>query len=77
MSTQANNQNADASKNSAPLPDTGAHSQENPTSFTTTDASGYPDKHDGLVAHSPPTVIQDPHEHHKHNQVQDRPKSKE
>ncbi|KAF8983400.1 hypothetical protein BGZ46_010317 [Entomortierella lignicola] len=59
------------------MPDAGIHTQENPTSFTTTDASGYPDKHDGLVAHSPPTVIQDPHEHHKHNQVQDNPESKD
>ncbi|KAF9181550.1 hypothetical protein BGZ51_002532 [Haplosporangium sp. Z 767] len=39
--------------------------------FTTTDASGYPDKLDGLSACSPPYSIQDPHEHHKHRQVLD------
>lgn len=36
-------------------------------SFTTTDASGYPDRQDGLSAYSP--AGQDPHEHHKHHQV--------
>ena len=40
---------------------------------TTTDASGYPDKRDGLTASSPPLAIQDPHEHHKFNQVQNDP----
>ncbi|KAG0021098.1 hypothetical protein BGZ80_003031 [Entomortierella chlamydospora] len=72
MSTQANNQGADASKNAPRQSDTRVHPQENSTSFTTTDASGYPDKHDGLIAHSTPTVIQDPHEHHKHNQTSKR-----
>ncbi|KAF8948320.1 hypothetical protein BGZ47_005622, partial [Haplosporangium gracile] len=37
------------------------------SSFTTTDASGYPDRQDGLSAYSPPG--QDPHGHHKHHQV--------
>ncbi|KAG0300431.1 hypothetical protein BGZ98_009183 [Dissophora globulifera] len=41
----------------------------NTSTFTTTDASGYPDKHDGLSAHSTQSVTQSPHEHHKHNQV--------
>ncbi|KAF9954420.1 hypothetical protein BGZ72_004603 [Mortierella alpina] len=44
-----------------------------PVPFTTTDASGYPDKRDGLAAHSPPTAFQDPHAHHKHHQVQGVP----
>ncbi|KAF9927445.1 hypothetical protein FBU30_003244 [Linnemannia zychae] len=38
-------------------------------SFTTTDASGYPDRMDGLSAYSPPGLAQDLHEHHKHHQV--------
>ncbi|KAG0256635.1 hypothetical protein BG011_004422 [Mortierella polycephala] len=42
-----------------------------PAAFTTTDASGYPDKLDGLSACNPQYGIQDPHEHHKHLQVQD------
>ncbi|KAF9898769.1 hypothetical protein BX616_003634 [Lobosporangium transversale] len=43
------------------------------TAFTTTDASGYPDKHDGLSAHNTThnSVILNQHEHHKHTQVQD------
>ncbi|KAG0196201.1 hypothetical protein BGX28_010427 [Mortierella sp. GBA30] len=41
--------------------------------LATTDASGYPDKHDGLAAHNKLSVIQDPREHHKHRQVQDAP----
>lgn len=36
-------------------------------SFTTTDASGYPDRQDGLSAYSP--AGQDPNAHHKHHQV--------
>ncbi|KAI1315407.1 hypothetical protein EDD11_000795 [Mortierella claussenii] len=53
---------------SSTVPGTGA-----PSTFTTTDASGYPDKHDGLSAHNSThnNVIVDPHEHHKHHQVQD------
>ncbi|KAF9540870.1 hypothetical protein EC957_003676 [Mortierella hygrophila] len=48
----------------------GAYRPEQPAgscSFTTTDASGYPDRQDGLSAYSPPG--QDPNEHHKHHQV--------
>ncbi|KAI8354265.1 hypothetical protein B0O80DRAFT_487095 [Mortierella sp. GBAus27b] len=45
------------------------HSQEQPTVFATTDASGYPDRMDGLSAHTNQIVLQDPHEHHKHTQV--------
>ncbi|GJJ71824.1 hypothetical protein EMPS_04181 [Entomortierella parvispora] len=43
------------------------------STHTTTDASGYPDKRDGLTASSPPQAMQDPHEHHKYNQVQNDP----
>ncbi|KAG0281003.1 hypothetical protein BGZ96_001328, partial [Linnemannia gamsii] len=37
--------------------------------FTTTDASGYPDRQDGLSAYSPTGQGQDPQGHHKHHQV--------
>ncbi|KAG0054016.1 hypothetical protein BGZ83_012092 [Gryganskiella cystojenkinii] len=48
-------------------------SADNNSTFTTTDASGYPDKSNGLVASSPSNAIQHPHEHHKFNQVQHDP----
>ncbi|KAI7825731.1 hypothetical protein BC939DRAFT_448257 [Gamsiella multidivaricata] len=44
-----------------------------PTTYSTVDASGYPAKHDGLATHNAPIVLQDPHEHHKHNQVAENP----
>ncbi|KAF9435654.1 hypothetical protein BGZ76_005794 [Entomortierella beljakovae] len=62
MSTPSNN-NAS--------PETEAHSQTNQAAFTTTDASGYPDRLDGLSALGTTTTSQDIHEHHKHTQVQE------
>ncbi|KAF9373507.1 hypothetical protein CPB97_000490 [Podila verticillata] len=49
--------------------DTMIQQNHEPTPFATTDASGYPDKRDGLTAHRTPQSIQDPHEHHKHVQL--------
>ncbi|KAG0336168.1 hypothetical protein BG000_006861 [Podila horticola] len=52
--------------------DTIIQQNHEPAPFATTDASGYPDKSDGLAAHQTPQSIQDPHEHHKHTLV-DKP----
>ncbi|KAF9354206.1 hypothetical protein BGX34_011160 [Mortierella sp. NVP85] len=49
----------------------GSAQPHQPMAFATTDASGYPDKRDGLSACTTQTILQDPHEHHKFNQVQD------
>ncbi|KAG0079436.1 hypothetical protein BGZ93_011190 [Podila epicladia] len=49
--------------------DTVIQHKHKPTPFATTDASGYPDKSDGLIAHQTPQSIQDPHEHHKHTLI--------
>lgn len=60
-----------ASNNSDATSNATEQTQQSPTAFTTTDASGYPDKRDGLSAHTTQNILQDPHEHHKYNQVQD------
>ncbi|KAF9301683.1 hypothetical protein BGZ74_006424 [Mortierella antarctica] len=52
--------------------DTMIQQKHEPTPFATTDASGYPDKSDGLTAHQTPQSIQNPHEHHKHTLI-DKP----